>query len=66
MSPDASTYHCLSCQRPETAVPLVSLRFAGQPAWICSQCLPMLIHQPERLIGRLPGAEHLAAAPALE
>jgi hypothetical protein len=66
MSPDASTCHCLNCQQPETDVPLVSLRYAGQAAWICSRCLPLLIHQPERLIGRLPGAEGLEAAPALE
>ena len=66
MDHDAADYRCLSCERPETAVPLVSLRYAGQAAWICSQCLPTLIHHPERLIGRLPGAEGIDAAPPLE
>jgi hypothetical protein len=43
--------------------PLVVLRYAGAPAWICSQCLPTLIHQPARLVGKLAGAEKLSPAP---
>jgi hypothetical protein len=51
------TYHCLNCSHPETVIPLVSLRYAGSQVWICSQCLPLLIHQPEQLAGKLSGAE---------
>lgn len=53
---------CLNCSRSELNVPLVSLRYAGSQAWICSQCLPMLIHQPQRLAGKLSGAEQFDAA----
>lgn len=53
---------CLNCERPETATPLVALRYNGSQAWICSQCLPILIHQPQRLVGRLAGAENLKPA----
>jgi len=53
---------CLNCNRPETIVPLVALRFKGQSAWICSQCLPILIHKPQQLAEKLPGAEHFGAA----
>jgi hypothetical protein len=53
---------CLNCQRSETVIPLVALRYDGSQAWICSQCLPILIHQPQRLIGRLAGAENLSPA----
>lgn len=56
------TYHCLNCGRDETIIPLVSLRYAGEQAWICSQCLPILIHDPQRLVGRLAGAEHIEPA----
>lgn len=56
------TFHCLNCERAESVVPLVSLRYAGDQAWICSQCLPILIHQPQRLIGRLAGAERIEPA----
>jgi hypothetical protein len=44
-------------------VPLVNLRYAGETRWICSQCFPLLIHEPERLSGKLPGADKLPATP---
>ena len=53
---------CLNCQRPESQVPLVSLRYQGSGAWICSQCLPILIHNPQRLAGQMVGAEHMQPA----
>ena len=53
---------CLNCQRPETMVPLVSLRYQGNSAWICSQCLPILIHDPQQLVGRLANAESIEPA----
>lgn len=62
MSEEKVIYRCLNCQRPETAAPLVSLRYAGSQAWICSSCLPVLIHQPQQLVGRLAGAENIAPA----
>lgn len=46
---------CLNCGRTEQEVPLVSLRFRGEPRSICPQCLPLLIHHPERLAGKLAG-----------
>jgi len=57
-----NTQHCLNCERPETVIPLVNLRYAGQQAWICSQCLPVLIHHPQQLAGKLAGAENLEPA----
>ncbi len=53
---------CLNCQRPESVVPLVSLRYQSAPGWICSQCLPILIHKPQQLAGRLTNAEAIAPA----
>lgn len=63
MTETKKLYHCLNCNRPETEIPLVSLRYAGQPNWICSQCLPYLIHQPQQLVGKLAGAEKLEPTP---
>lgn len=62
MTETKTPYACLNCNRPETVIPLVSLRYAGSEAWICSQCLPILIHQPHRLAGKITGAENLPAA----
>ena len=42
-------HKCISCQRDETIIPLVSIRFSQIPTWICTQCLPTLIHDPARL-----------------
>ena len=55
--------HCLNCTRPETEIPLVTLRYAGNEAWICSQCLPVLIHHPEQLVGKLAGADQFGTTP---
>lgn len=54
---------CLNCDRPETVVPLICLRYVGSEAWICSRCLPTLIHNPQALIGKLKGAEMIPPAP---
>jgi hypothetical protein len=54
--------HCLNCERTENQIPLVSLRYAGSEAWICSQCLPTLIHKPHNLAGKLIGAERIEPA----
>lgn len=58
----ADMLFCLNCERPEAVTPLVSLRYAGQAAWICTQCLPVLIHKPQQLSGKLANAERLPAA----
>ncbi len=40
---------CISCNRDENTIPLVAITYAEQQTWICTQCLPMLIHEPQRL-----------------
>ena len=66
MSESSNDLYCLNCKRPETVIPLVSLRYSGRQEWICSQCLPILIHNPQRLAGRLNGAENLIPAPEVD
>ncbi len=63
---ETTPYTCLNCNRPETVIPLVNLRYAGSQAWICSQCLPILIHQPQQLAAKLRGAEQFPAAQSHE
>ena len=53
---------CLNCNASENDIPLVHLHYAGKPAFICSSCLPVLIHQPQNLIGKLDGAENISPA----
>ena len=53
---------CLACGRGQDETPLVSLVYRGSAHWICPQHLPILIHDPQRLVGKLPGAEGLEPA----
>ena len=52
---------CLYCQRTSDQTPLISMIYRGAPIWICPQHLPILIHKPAELAGKLPGAEGLEA-----
>jgi hypothetical protein len=54
--------YCLNCHASENDIPLVNLIYTGKPAYICSHCLPLLIHHPEELIGKLDGAEKIPPA----
>jgi hypothetical protein len=53
---------CLNCSTTENEIPLVNLTYRSKKAYICSRCLPMLIHQPQQLVGRLEGAENIPPA----
>lgn len=53
---------CLACGRGDSETPLIQLAYRGSAIWICPQHLPVLIHDPAQLIGRLPGAENLTPA----
>jgi hypothetical protein len=50
---------CVHCQRSVDLVPLIPLQFQNGQYWICPQHLPILIHKPQMLEGKLPGAENL-------
>lgn len=53
---------CLACERGSDATPLIRLEYRGEHLWICPQHLPVLIHDPGQLVGRLAGAEYLRPA----
>ena len=53
---------CLACGRDDRETPLVRLLYQGAELHICPQHLPVLIHNPVELVGKLPGAERLAPA----
>jgi hypothetical protein len=52
---------CIACERSSDEVPLLAVRHRGEDLWICSQHLPILIHKPEQLAQKLPGAQNLSA-----
>ena len=53
---------CIVCEQGSNQVPLIRFVFKQDEAWICPQHLPILIHKPEKLAGKLPGAEDLGGA----
>lgn len=62
MTDEATEKRCLACQRGPETTPLVQLAYLDSTFWICPQHLPILIHDPARLVGTLPGAENLSPA----
>jgi hypothetical protein len=52
----------LVCQQTSDEVPLIPFQYRGADRFICPQHLPVLIHDPAKLTGLLPGAEGLSPA----
>ncbi len=52
---------CVFCKRNQDEVPLVQLAYKQVNYWICPQHIPVLIHDPSKLSGLLPGAENMQA-----
>ena len=59
---DENRPRCAHWERDSHEVPLLALRYNEHTAWICSQHLPILIHNPRQLAGKLPGAKRLVPA----
>ena len=53
---------CVACGRSSAEIPIVRVEYMGESIGICPQHLPILIHDPTRLAGRLRGAESMEAA----
>lgn len=53
---------CIVCQQSSEAIPVIAIVYQGSTIGICPQHLPILIHDPAKLVGILPGAEHLQEA----
>ena len=47
---------CLNCGRTEEEVPLVSQRYRGRQVWICTACMPIVIHHPHLVADKLEAA----------
>jgi len=59
MSMESTLARCVNCERTVEEVPLLSLTHRNGAAYICPQCLPILIHQPQQLLTKLSGTESL-------
>jgi hypothetical protein len=50
---------CIACGISEQEVPLIVLAYQGGELRICPQHIPLLIHEPQKLIGKFKGAENM-------
>lgn len=57
-----SISQCFVCNQTQEQIPLINILYRSQQMWICPQHLPMLIHNPQQLAGKLPGAEGMSPA----
>ena len=62
MNQTASPLQCLNCEQTEIETPLLNLHYNKKELWICSKCLPTLIHAPQKLVGKLEHAESIKPA----
>ena len=62
MTARADDRRCLLCERGVDETPLLNLEYRESGFRICPQHLPVLIHDPAQLIGKLAGAENLRPA----
>lgn len=53
----SSMNSCLVCHTGSDTLPLLALEYRGAAIHICPQHLPVLIHQPQMLVGLLEGAD---------
>ena len=50
---------CLVCAQTSDQIPLIAVSYQDHTYWICPSHFPIMIHQPNLLVGKLPGAENL-------
>lgn len=44
---------CLNCGRGDREVPILTWRYQGEPLWICSSCIPYLIHHTDVVMAKV-------------
>ncbi len=52
---------CLVCKKDENEIPLIVMKYKGEELRICPQHIPVLIHNPQNLVGLIEGAENFTA-----
>ncbi len=44
---------CFNCQRSEDEIPVISWKYQGQALWVCSECMPSIIHKWPQVVARM-------------
>jgi len=55
----AEIQECLVCKKKSNETPVTKFYYQESEFYICPQHIPVLIHNPQELVGLLPDAEKL-------
>jgi hypothetical protein len=44
---------CVNCGQSEADIPMIAWRYQGETIWICSRCIPYLIHHTEVVMAKV-------------
>ncbi len=55
------TKACIVCKKTSSETPVTKFYYKDSEFYICPQHLPVLIHNPQELVGLLDGADNLQA-----
>ena len=54
--------NCLVCQKSQLEMPVTKFYYQDSSFYICAQHIPILIHDPQKLVGLLPDADKMKGA----
>ena len=52
---------CIVCNSSKEEVPVTKFEYKNSEFYICPQHIPVLIHDPQKLVGLIPDADKLNA-----
>lgn len=58
----SKTKKCLVCKKSSNEVPVTQFYYRDDSFYICPQHMPVIIHNPQQLIGLLDGADSFEGA----
>lgn len=61
MAKETTNKKCLVCDKTTEETPLFVLEYKNESLRICPAHVPLLIHEPQRLTGKLDNADRLQA-----
>jgi len=53
------TRTCIHCGQDDSLIPIITFHYQGQEHHICTEHLPVLIHKPKDLTGKLPDMDKI-------
>ena len=54
-------HQCVNCDRSEEEMPLINIQYKGEKIFVCSGCMPVLLHSPAKMVGKIQDADKIQA-----